>query len=869
MAADPPLLVARLAALPAYRERFARAFPGPRRAHLRQRHPRARGLRAHAGFAGLALRPLCARRARRALAGRKRSGLALFRSLNTRCFECHRLPTFDAPLALGVGVPSPDPGVAGVSGEPAERGLFGVPTLRNVARTAPYMHDGSLPTLAAVVDFYRRGGGRALGVAADRIDGQVRAFSIGDDEAAELVAFLGALERRIREPARARAGTVRAPDPPPGGEAMRRMLWFWLLLALAAPAAAENLRVRSGESIAAALELAKPGSVIEVEPGIYHEALVVDTPNITLRGIVRGPERPVLDGRGALNDGVIASGSPFTMTGFAVRHYKGNGVSTQGVDGVFLTDLVIDDTGLYGVYPVQSKNISVTHCTVTRIRDAAIYVGESQGALVAQNYVHHNVAGIEIENTNDAEVRDNLAHDNTAGILVFVLPGKVLKEGKRSRVHRNWVVKNNTPNFGDPESIVGKLPHGIGILLMGADDTLVENNEVRENASLGIAITRLAEEHAKKDPPLEPMTDGARVVSNHLDRTARRPHPSIAKGYGGGGDFGWDGTGTGNCADLADGAAPWARRSRPASMRDGAELRRRAACRARGGARGQARSPPPDLSGADAVVHIRGMRFEPRHVTVKPGQTVVWLNDDNVVHTITSGDGHAAEPCPLSSSFLTRGQTFRHTFGETGQVRVPVPAAPRPGRDARGDGDGGEVGPLSALGAGATTDARAEQERGGAEPTASPTGSRSSRWANSRVSSTQTVMPGRKPSALPSRKGAKRMPEMPSAQCAGANRNKHQPHHDAVRKPRSRACAVRRRSALGQARHDRVGPDPAREHEGEDARAGRARDTHRDRERRAARPGGGDHEHRAGHAEGLEARRRRAARAAVRRRPSR
>jgi parallel beta-helix repeat protein len=450
---------------------------------------------------------------------------------------------------------------------------------------------------------------------------------------------------------------------------MRGILLCLLLVACAtpAPAPAQSLRVRSGESIAAALELAKPGMVIEVEPGVYHEALVVDTPNVTLRGIVRGPERPVLDGRGTLNDGVIASGSPFTMTGFAVRHYKGNGVSTQGVDGVFLTDLVIDDTGLYGVYPVQSRNITVTHCTVTRIRDAAIYVGESQGALVAHNYVHHNVAGIEIENTNDAEVRDNLAHDNTAGILVFVLPGKVLKEGKRSRVHRNWVVKNNTPNFGDPEAIVGQLPFGVGILLMGADDTVVENNQVRENASLGIAITRLAEEHARKDPPLEPMTDGARIVSNHLDANGTAPHPSIVQSYGGGGDFGWDGTGAGNCADLADGA-------RTVGAPIGACLDAAATPPAGGmhAAHGETPAgmppaPPPDLSGAAAVVHIRGMRFEPRHVTVKPGQTVVWVNDDNVVHTVTSGAGTLPSHAPLSSPFLTRGQAFRHTFGEPGK----------------------------------------------------------------------------------------------------------------------------------------------------------------------------------------------------------
>jgi cytochrome c peroxidase len=211
MAADPERLLARLAAIPEYRERFERAFG---------REPQGPALsfanvtRALAAFE----RTLVSRRSRYdryargdagALSPAERRGLALFRSLSTRCFECHRLPTFDAPLALGVGVPSADPGVGGVSGEPAERGLFGVPTLRNVARTAPYMHDGSLPTLAAVVDFYRRGGGRALGVAADRIDGQVRAFSISDAEAADLVAFLGALSDESASPA--------APERVPSG----------------------------------------------------------------------------------------------------------------------------------------------------------------------------------------------------------------------------------------------------------------------------------------------------------------------------------------------------------------------------------------------------------------------------------------------------------------------------------------------------------------------------------------------------------------------------------------------------------------------------------------------------------------------------
>ena len=96
-----------------------------------------------------------------------------------------------------------------------DRGAFKTPTLRNVEWTGPYMHDGSLPTLAAVVDFYRRGGGRSHGVAADRIDGQVRAFSIGDDEAAALVAFLGALDDESASP--------RVPERVPSGLPIHRL----------------------------------------------------------------------------------------------------------------------------------------------------------------------------------------------------------------------------------------------------------------------------------------------------------------------------------------------------------------------------------------------------------------------------------------------------------------------------------------------------------------------------------------------------------------------------------------------------------------------------------------------------------------------
>jgi len=203
MAADPGELVARLEAIPAYRARFARAFPELPEGETVSLGSVARALAAFE-------RTLVSRRSRYdryaagergALTPAERRGLRLFRSLQTRCFECHRPPLFAASFATGVGVPSPDPGVGGVRGAPAQRGFFRVPSLRNVALTAPYMHDGSIATLEEVVRFYAEGGGRSRGVDPARIDGQVRGFELRDDQVEAVVAFLGALTDESARPA--------------------------------------------------------------------------------------------------------------------------------------------------------------------------------------------------------------------------------------------------------------------------------------------------------------------------------------------------------------------------------------------------------------------------------------------------------------------------------------------------------------------------------------------------------------------------------------------------------------------------------------------------------------------------------------------
>ncbi len=201
MNADPAWLVSALASIPEYRERFEAAFSDAAAPVSLANLARAIAAFERTLVARNSRYDRFARGERAALSTSERRGLTLFRSLNTRCFECHRLPTFESPLAVAIGVPSDDAGVGGVSGFEAQRGLFAVPTLRNVALTAPYMHDGSLATLEDVVHFYREGGGIAHGSAAARVHEFVRPISMRDDEASDLVAFLRALSDDTPPPA--------------------------------------------------------------------------------------------------------------------------------------------------------------------------------------------------------------------------------------------------------------------------------------------------------------------------------------------------------------------------------------------------------------------------------------------------------------------------------------------------------------------------------------------------------------------------------------------------------------------------------------------------------------------------------------------
>ena len=94
--------------------------------------------------------------------------------------------------AIGTGVPEPDLGRWEVTKRKVNRAAFKTPTLRDVARRGPYMHDGSLPTLKEVVAFYDRGG-----IANPSLSPEMKRLGLSAAEQADLVAFMESLTGEI------------------------------------------------------------------------------------------------------------------------------------------------------------------------------------------------------------------------------------------------------------------------------------------------------------------------------------------------------------------------------------------------------------------------------------------------------------------------------------------------------------------------------------------------------------------------------------------------------------------------------------------------------------------------------------------------
>ena len=221
-----------------------------------------------------------------------------------------------------------------------------------------------------------------------------------------------------------------------------------------------------------------------------------DIPNVTIKGAGKG--KTILSFKGQIEGAegmLIKNVNGITLEGFTLADSKGDAIKVQDCENVVMRDLEatwtngqLETNGAYGLYPVSSKNILMEKCEASYAMDAGIYVGQSKNVIVRDNYVHHNVAGLEIENTIVGEVYNNVAKNNAGGMLIFDMPDLPQANGDRIKFYNNLMEDNNGKNFAPKGMVVSTIPPGSGMIIMSHSNIEAHHNVIKNHKTLGIAI---------------------------------------------------------------------------------------------------------------------------------------------------------------------------------------------------------------------------------------------------------------------------------------------------------------------------------------------------------------------------------------------
>ena len=318
--------------------------------------------------------------------------------------------------------------------------------------------------------------------------------------------------------------------------------------ALTGLAQARTLSVAPGpdaqERIQTALLDAKPGDTVQMAAGRYEltDGLSLDIDNVTVKGA--GPGATILSFKGqkGAGEGLLITSDRVTVRDLAIEDSRGDGIKSKGADEISFVNVRVEWTGgpketngAYGVYPVSSTNVLIDKVVVKGASDAGIYVGQSKNIIVRNSRAEFNVAGIEIENSMNADVFDNVATHNTGGILVFDLPNLPQMGGHSTRLFRNKVVDNDTPNFAPKGNIVAGVPTGTGIMVMANRNVHVFENEIAGNQSTAVMLVSYTQKF--DDKTYNPLPRDIVVRDNKIGRNGWNPQfkggPMIAQMMGG------------------------------------------------------------------------------------------------------------------------------------------------------------------------------------------------------------------------------------------------------------------------------------------------------------------------------------------------
>ncbi len=269
---------------------------------------------------------------------------------------------------------------------------------------------------------------------------------------------------------------------------------------------------RDKGTISAAVAKAKPGDIVLVAPGVYHETVEIKTPRVTLRGLNRNTV--VIDGDVVRPNGIVLTGAGGTVQNLTVRNAVINGILVTGEtdgdgDGIgrgsdgyapsdrprspplqgFHVDHVTSyNNGLYGIYAFNAQHGAIESSYTSGMPDSGIYVGQCKPCDIAvrRNVAERNAVGYEGTNASGRMyVYENRFVGNRVGATTSSDHQEALVPQSDAVFAGNVVAANNEQRT--PEQAEGGF--GIGLGIAGGTDNTVSRNLVVANATAGLVIT--------------------------------------------------------------------------------------------------------------------------------------------------------------------------------------------------------------------------------------------------------------------------------------------------------------------------------------------------------------------------------------------
>jgi hypothetical protein len=253
-----------------------------------------------------------------------------------------------------------------------------------------------------------------------------------------------------------------------------------------------------GESIQAAVDAADPGDTVLLTPGTYRQSVKVTTPDLTLRGmgrstVLKPATTKAAESCGENGNGICVVGKKdkdikgVTIASLTVTGFAKSGVFAVGTDGLTVQNVTAEKNGVWGIAQERSVHSVFRKNTARDNGDAGLLLAntikadegaaDTEGTVIDRNLLEGNRVGLTVRRLRNLTVAHNEVIGNCAGI--FVVGDENKPKAGALTVRDNRVARNNK---SCPKTARLEALQGSGIVLTGAEDTLVARNRVTDNA---------------------------------------------------------------------------------------------------------------------------------------------------------------------------------------------------------------------------------------------------------------------------------------------------------------------------------------------------------------------------------------------------